>query len=689
MSFFEADVQEMLEVYLLETRQLMEKLDEILLRSEASGALAAEDINSIFRIMHTTKSSSAIMGLDSLQATAHRLEDLFSELRDDPRQIKKAETEIFELLFDASDFIKAELGRMTREDYTPERADAFEARIKSCLDKIKTPNQAESGQPGDSLAAFLKKPGVIAKVTFEQGCKMENVRAFMLMKQLSAACPGTECFPASPEKHPESAGFIRENGMLFCIAEEALEKALPIMQGGLFVSQCELVAKNPMPVVKKVPETENRSAEVKKKGQPKASENKKTENDTAFEAAGSGFLNVRTDRLDHMQNLIGELMIFVSSLTSRLEAIHCGDEVEKLTVQTAQVLEELEDSVIHMRMVPVEKIVPKLRRVLRDVAKSEDKAVELSITGQDVEADNNIIDQLLEAAMHIMRNAVDHGIEPPEERERVGKSRVGHICFSVESHGGELTAKISDDGQGMDEEKLRQKAREKNLFIKPEEEYSREEILELSTLPGLSTNQEANEYSGRGVGMDIVKKIMDEVGGHLRIESEQGQGTTVIMNLPLTHTIVECIRFSAGNQMFSLPAHQIQHYFEYKKDHPDIHTRNGEEVIIHEGKALPIIDLAGHYRLEKGDRPERIIIHARGPAREACIKAGQVMQREKIVLKPFPALFGEHFKEQTAMNGCSVMGDGQICMALDIETLIRRVGKAMGRGEGEKYGKPE
>ena len=680
MSFFEADVQEMLEVYLLETRQLMEKLDEILLRSEASGALAAEDINSIFRIMHTTKSSSAIMGLHSLQATAHRLEDLFSELRDDPRQIKKAEKEIFELLFDASDFIKAELGRMSREDYTPERADAIVARIKSCLDKIKTPDQTNNSPPEDNLAAFLKKTGVIARVTFEQGCKMENVRAFMLMKQLSAACPGTECFPASPERHPESAGFIRENGLLFCIAEEALEKALPIMRGGLFVRQCELVAKNPRPIPG--------APQEKKTPKPEATEKKEAAY-VAVEKVETEFLNVRTDRLDHMQNLIGELMLFVSSLTSRLEAMRCGDEVEKLAVQTAQVLEELEDSVIHMRMVPVEKVVPKLRRVLRDVAKSEDKAVELSITGQDVEADNNIIDQLLEAAMHIMRNAVDHGIEPPEERERAGKSRTGHICFSVESHGGELTAKISDDGRGMDAEKLCQKAREKNLFIKPEEEYSREEILELSTLPGLSTNQEANEYSGRGVGMDIVKKIVDEAGGHLRIESEQGQGTTVIMNLPLTHTIVECIRFSAGNQMFSLPAHQIQHYFEYKKDHPDIHTRNGEEVIIHEGKALPIIDLAGHYRLEKGDRPERIIIHARGPAREACIKAGQVMQREKIVLKPLPALFGERFKEQTAMNGCSVMGDGQICMALDIETLIRRVGKATGRGEGEKYGKPE
>lgn len=680
MSFFEDDVQSMLEVYLLETHQLMEKLDEILLRTEASGALEAEDINSIFRIMHTTKSSSAIMGLDSLQATAHRLEDLFSELRDDPRQIKKAEKEIFELLFDASDFIKAELRRMSKEDYIPERADAFERRIKNCLDQIKTPDQTNSGQPEDSLAAFLKKTGAIARVTFEQGCKMENVRAFMLMKQLSAACPGTECFPASPEKHPESADFIRESGVLFCVSEEDLETALPIMQRGLFVSQCELVAKNPLPIPKE--------AQKKKIPLSKADEIKEA-GSMAVEKAETEFLNVRTDRLDHMQNLIGELMLFVSSLTSRLEAMHCGDEVEKLTVQTVQVLEELEDSVIHMRMVPVEKIVPKLRRVLRDVAKSENKAVELSITGQDVEADNNIIDQLLEAAMHIMRNAVDHGIEPPEERERAGKSQVGHIRFSVESHGGDLTAQISDDGRGMDAEKLRQKAREKNLFTKPEKEYTTEEIFELSTLPGLSTNQKANEYSGRGVGMDIVKKIVDEAGGHLRIESGKGQGTTVILNLPLTHTIVECIRFSAGTQMFSLPAHQVQHYFEYKKDNPDIHTQNGEEIIIHKGRALPIIDLARHYGLPKSERPERIIIHVRGPVRETCIKVGMVMQREKIVLKPLPALFGEHFKEQTAMNGCSVMGDGQICMALDIEALIRRVGRAVGRREGEDYGKPE
>ncbi|WP_133968523.1 chemotaxis protein CheA [Eubacterium limosum] len=680
MSFFEADVQAMLEVYLLETSQLMEKLDEILLQSEASRELTAEDINSIFRIMHTTKSSSAIMGLDSLQATAHRLEDLFSELRDDPGQMKKAEEEIFELLFDASDFIKAELKRMTREDYTPENADDFERRIKDCLEQIKTREQTKSSQPEESLSTFLKKPGVIVKVTFEQGCKMENVRAFMLMKQLSAACPGTECFPDSPEKHPESAGFIRESGMLFCVAEETLEKALPIMQRGLFVSQCELLAKNPLqspeaPQEVSIPEPE--------------ALDKKEAVYVAVEKVESEFLNVRTDRLNHVQNLLGELMLFVSSLTSRLETMHCGDDVEKLTLQTSQVLEELEDMVIHMRMVPVERIVPKLRRVLRDVAKSENKAVNLTITGQDVEADNNIIDQLLEASMHIMRNAVDHGIETPEEREKAGKSREGDIRLAVESHGGELIARISDDGRGMDVEKLRQRAREKHLFTKPEEAYTTEEIFELSTLPGLSTNQEANAYSGRGVGMDIVKKITDEAGGHLRIESEKGQGTAVILNLPLTHTIVECLRFSAGTQMFSLPAHQVQRYFEYTEKNPDIHVQNGEEVIIYEGKALPIIDLTRHYGLEKSERPERIIIHVRGPVRETCIRAGLVMQREKIVLKPLPALFGEHFKEQTAMNGCSVMGDGQICMALDIETLIRRVGKAVGRKEGEEYGRPE
>ena len=141
--------------------------------------------------------------------------------------------------------------------------------------------------------------------------------------------------------------------------------------------------------------------------------------------------------------------------------------------------------------------------------------------------------------------------------------------------------------------------------------------------------------------------------------------------------------------MFSLPAHQVQRYFEYTEENPDLHVQNGEEVIIYEGKALPIIDLTRHYGLEKSERPERIIIHVRGPVRETCIRAGLVMQREKIVLKPLPALFGEHFKEQTAMNGCSVMGDGQICMALDIETLIRRVGKAVGRKEGEEYGRPQ
>lgn len=560
MGYFDTDLEELLDVYLLETSQLMEKLDEILMEAEQSKNLESEDINHIFRIMHTTKSSSAVMGLGDLSTMAHKLEDLFSMLRDGKSQEESVDKDLFELLFAASDFIKEELSRMKQDDYQPKKPQDIELKIENYL-------------------SSFKNPGMIMKVW---------------QKETSSAASTTQ----------ESVQIEDE------------------------------------------------------------------------------FLNVKIERLDKLQDLTGELMLLAASLKNELHVEGYQNLEEMFMHRINQVLEQLENTVLRMRMVPVASIVPKLKRIIRDISQSQNKKIKFEIVGQEVEADKNIVDHLYEASMHILRNSVDHGIELPEERKKKGKPSDGTIRFTVENTGEELVVSISDDGRGMDEKKLRENAREKQLFTKPEAQYSVQEIYELSTLPGFSTNKETNEYSGRGVGMDIVRKLMEDTGGHLHIDSEKGKGTTVMMYMPFSHTIVDSTLFCAGEQMFSVASHQVYRFFEYSENCPALCWKNGRNVVLYEDKILPIIDLAQFYQIKRKRKKTGVLIYVKGLSKEVCLLADDVITQEKIVIKPLPALLGDRFREKTGMNGCSVAGDGSICMSLDTEILIRSVQREKEREKG-------
>lgn len=666
MSYFDEDAREMLDVYLLETGQLIEKLDEILLDSEKNSSLSAENINSIFRIMHTIKSSSAMMGLSDLSTAAHRLEDLFSALRDNkgvPGQIKGMKKDLFQLLFEVSDFIREEMQRMKEENYEPSDITKIKDRIEEYLTSDDKANESQQPQEG-----FLKQEGIILRVIFEPECRMENIRALMLMRRIKAICSQAECFPSGLENNPLASECIRQQGLLVRVPEGKEKEAFETLTGGVFVKKCEVAAKNSaskaaakevlpesehIPVTPAVPEPE--------------------------------FMDIRLERLDELQNLTGELLVLLSSFSNELKKRKLFELEESYGYQAKQFVEELGKTVLHMRMVPIAQIIPKLRRVLRNICKDQKKEVEFIISGQETEADKNIVDQLCEASMHIIRNAVDHGIESHSERFRMGKPEKGYIRFTVESHGEELMVRISDDGRGIDIMQLREKAREKQLFTKPEEDYTEEEIFEFCTMPGFTTNRTANAYSGRGVGMDIVKKMTDDAGGHLKIESEIGKGTSVVIYLPLTHAIIENILFSAGGQLFSIPFRQTIRFFEHQDADKDIRKENGKSVFLYDNKVLPVIDVAEVYHLE-GKSTGKIMLYVKGPIREVCLLVDEVIGQEKLMQKPIPKLLGRDFSTRTGMSGCSILGDGSVCMALDVEKFIRFAQKKSMAGKGKRNG---
>lgn len=642
MGFFDKDAEDMLDIYLLETSQLAEQADEILLNAEKQKRLTREDINGIFRVMHTIKSSSAMMRLSGLSALAHRLEDIFDLLREDPAKIGQFDQEGFDLMFDVTGFIKAELHAMRGENYYPADAEIFDSGIQLLLGKLK------------------EQKRYIVNIRFEKDCKMENIRAYMVVRQIKGLCSELETFPQNMETDVRTAEYIRQNGCYISFVSANPQEVLDKLKDALFVESCGLTDAMPQTLKE---ESETMSAFVPSEGD---------------------FIRVRAERLDRLQNLTGELMIAASSHALETDRSH-RDAISR---QMNQLLKELEELVISIRMVPFTGMIPQINRAVRDICKKEKKEVSFTVSGEDCEIDKQIADHLLDPLLHLIRNAVDHGIETPEERLEAHKKRAGNIHLNFLNASGEIQITISDDGRGMDLETIYEKAKQKNLCNRKREEYSAEELLELCLLPGFSTRETANEFSGRGVGLDVVRQMAEQFGGHIHVKSKVGEGSQFIMHLPLTLTIIDSIRFHAGDYCFALPSHQVIHFFTYPPTEGSLISHDGQEYWLWEKRYLPVLFLDQLYHIgdcENGDTCEnrarhsadqetKIMIHIKGSVHEAALVVEQIDAQESLVEKPLPAILGSHYKQYTGISGCSLLGDGSICMQMDAEDLIRMPG---------------
>ncbi|WP_125143355.1 chemotaxis protein CheA [Clostridium transplantifaecale] len=667
MGFFDTDMEDMLDIYLLETNQLLDQADEILLNAEQEKALTKDEINGIFRVMHTIKSSSAMMGLTGLSVLAHRLEDIFAVFREGPFRLGGFEQETFDLVFAAADFIRGELGRMNEETFQPNEPEGFDERIDALVAKVK------------------EKKDFTAHIRFEADCKMENIRAYMVARQIKEDCTEMHTFPENVESDPGTADYIREHGFYIHFVSETPGRVFDKLAEALFVDR--VTASEAMPgqtgmgeetvTVSGQQETGSGDKSANKEGCKEADKTAKQAGQNGAAQAGSEFIHVKVERLDELQNLTGELMIAAQAADLYgSSAAGAGMREDNQKRQLERLLRELEELVISIRMIPFSSVVPQISRVVRDISRKENKKITFTVTGQDVEVDKKIADNILEPLLHLIRNAVDHGIETPEEREAAGKCQTGQIMLSFENMGGEICVSVQDDGCGIDTEKVLRKAKDKKLFTGNEEDYSETELMELCLLPGFSTREQANEFSGRGVGLDVVRQMVEKFGGHLHLESKKGSGSRFILHLPLTLTIIDGIRLLAGDNCFAVPARQVMQFFPYPPEETELVRRGDKEFWLHEGRYIPIISLSRFYGMDKSVTGRRVMAYVRGSSREACILADRIVDQMSLVEKPLPQIFGPHFRYYTGISGCSLLGDGSICMLLDIEDLIRVAGGA-------------
>lgn len=667
-------MEPMLDTFIYETTTLLDQLDQIILDSEKSRSFSSDSVNEVFRIMHTIKGSAAMMDLGGISSLAHAVEDVFFILREDPSRLSLGGEALFEAVFQASDFLKSEI------DSVQSTGDAVQdpGSIIQELERISAVLQGKAvpGSPSEPTEKPPMSNPVLpdgthqVRVRFEEGCQMENIRAFMLMDQLKDLCGSLESIPAHPENDASLCADIAKNGFVILFQPLGrVEDVLQVIENSLNIQSYELLEDQPSsPAAPLHPEPD---------ATPAADTAPATPTSASGEAKRSrqSLISVNQSKLDQLMDLVGELVTTESMVVNNpdLKGLHL-DNFNKSARELRKLTDELQDVVMSMRMVPLSGVFQKMNRIIRDMCKKLDKEVDLITEGGDTEVDKTINEAIADPLMHMVRNSMDHAIESPEERLAQGKPEHGQIALRAKNIGGEIVITISDDGRGLDTETILRKARGNGLLTKPESEYTEKEIFGLIMLPGFSTNTEVTEYSGRGVGMDVVRKNIEKVGGTISIDSKAGLGTTFTLKIPLTLAIMDGMELAVGGSVFTMPITSIKQSFKFSKDQQLVRDTDGSEMILLRGECFPLIRLHEIFQIptQVTELSEGIVMQIENGDQIACIFADELLGEQQVVVKPFPAFLSQYSIKQLGLSGCSILGDGSISLILDANSLLSR-----------------
>jgi len=679
-----------LDMYLFEANSLLEQLDDILLRAESEQAFDKECIDEIFRIMHTIKGSSAMMQFNSIMTISHKVEDLFYYIRENGIDHKYNE-ELVNLVFKFTDFIKAEISKIEEGEPLEENLEIFEAEILNFLQVIsgKASNDKQvitsKTEAALTMETETKKTIEISnsssnkkyaiKIIFDDDIGMENLRAFFIINQLKEIGVEFMSKPENVESISETAQEIIVDGFFVYINDkEFLESAVGVVREALNVKNYTVIEYNDENTEKAGSTEEDTTAKAVKAVQNAvASQNVKVEKvETSAKHSKQNLITVNLSKLDNLVNIVGELVIAESMVAADNEIKKLNlESFTKSTRQMRKLTDELQDIVMSLRMVPVSGIFQKMKRIVRDMGKELNKDVELVLSGEETEIDKTIVDGISDPVMHLVRNAMDHGIESEDERINKGKNPKGTIKLSASNTGGEIHITVEDDGKGFELKRILEKAKAKDLLQKPENEYTSKEIFQFLMLPGFSTNETVTEYSGRGVGMDVVKSNVEKVGGNVVLDSKEELGTVVTFKIPLTLTIVSGMQIVVGGSEFIIPIKNIQQSFKTAEDEI-IHNTDGKEMILIRDKCYTVLRLNEFFNIntEITKIEDGILILVESGDNSTCLFVDKIVGEQQVVVKPMPALLSKYNIKESGISGCSILGDGSINLILDIGNLI-------------------
>jgi two-component system chemotaxis sensor kinase CheA len=642
------EIQELLEDFLVEAFEMIEEMDQDLIELE-NNPDDLDLLNKIFRVAHTIKGSSGFLNFEKLAHLTHHMEAVLDKARKGELKITP---EIMDVILESVDLMKAilEYIRDNGDDSSPDvNIDGVVKKLDAIANGEAQSAGGSSSNSEESESKEENKGNIVGNINLDE-ITLENADEIDL-DSLS----------------PEELDAVLEHLVKLRNEAEGNENQEKKEETNQQKEEKQ-EAKEEKQVPAKPQETTPAKAKETKPAAAKKNEIKKI-------SAAEQTIRVDVKRLDQLMNLIGELVLaknrlikIYNDVEERYEGEKFLEELNQVVSSISIVTTDLQIAVMKTRMLPIGKVFNKFPRLVRDLSRELGKKVKLIIEGEDTELDKSIIEEIGDPLVHMIRNSIDHGIEPPEERKKLGKPEEGTVWLRAYNEGNMIVIEIKDDGRGMDPEKLKQKAIEKGVITPTEaENMSDKEAFMLIFKPGFSTAEKVTSVSGRGVGMDVVKTNIEKLNGIIEVDSVPGKGTTFKLKIPLTLAIIQALLVASQEELFAVPLSNVIETVRIVEE--DIYTIEGKSVLKLRDEILPLVNMADVFKIEKVLEPDKylyVVILGLG-----AIKIGLIVDsfigQEEIVIKSL----GEFLKGIPGIAGATIRGDGRVTLIVDVGSMMK------------------
>ena len=694
------DVSQYLEIFLDETREHLESLNAQILNLEQNPE-DSDTINEIFRAAHSLKGMAGTMGFKRMQNLTHDMENVFMEIRNGALKVSSPMIDTLFQSLDAleeytaniqasgdegtndnqpiidmlNDFLKNKGNAPAKEEAPAEAAQEAPAKEATASgdssdDKWKEVSIGETEQGVLSAAKAEGKNVFGLTVYVNENCLLKAARAFLVYKAVEEKGEIIISNPSAQDIEDEKFEF---DFSLIVITEASLDS---IINAAKTVSEIDKVVGGEVELsVAKSEETETKAEEAEKPASAPAQVQNapaKKEQTAASKTGGKPVVNrtVRVDieKLDVLMNLVSELIIAKNSLVSAsvsegVSGAGFNEQIEYLESVTTN----LHESVMKVRMVPIESVVSKFPRMIRDLSKKLDKKMELYMSGEETELDRTVVDEIGDPLMHLLRNSADHGLESAEVRAQRGKPEVGSIFLDAYQEGNNVVIEVRDDGNGIDVEAVKTKAIERGIVTAEQaESMSEKDVINLLFNAGFSTAKKISDVSGRGVGLDVVKSKIESLSGEVEVVSKAGEGSTWTIRLPLTLAIIQALMVVVGGEKYAISLGSIQTIEDVRPD--SIKLVQNEEVMTLRGQVIPIIRLDKELDTVSTKKPDEnlIVAIAKKGEKLAGLVVDELLGQQEIVIKSL----GKYINKSKLISGATILGDGEIALILDANALF-------------------
>ncbi|MCU4717131.1 chemotaxis protein CheA [Halapricum hydrolyticum] len=670
-----------LDAFIRESEEAITELNNSLLDLE-SDPENTEAMEAIFRTAHTLKGNFGAMGFDDASDLAHAIEDLLDEMRDDHLEVTP---EIMDLIFAGVDQIEAIVHEIDETGESTVDTDAIVADIRGVMDDsadgVSEATDKQTGEPSrdpEELLSGIELPdvdGPVYHASVSAGdAQMPGVDAMLTLESIEDALA---ILATDPSRDAIEDGDFEDAFDVFLAgahrsAVEATLSAASKVEDATVTDVTDALEARAAGVDDGASSTETDSGAASSTGSGASAGTGSASSATADTADASDgeagsveeikSVRVDVDQLDELHGLVEQLVTSRIKLRRAVEQERLDSASENLN-ELDKITANLQNTVMDMRLIPLKKVVGKFPRLVRDLSRDLGKEIDFTIEGEDIELDRTILTEISDPLMHILRNAVDHGIEPPEERERLGKSRTGEVTLSASRERDHVIIEVADDGSGLDVDAIKDQALDQGVRSPEEiEAMTDSDLYDLIFHPGFSTADEVTDTSGRGVGMDVVHETVTKLDGSVNVESTPGEGTTVSLRLPVTMAIVKVLFVQVGDEQYGVPIKNVDEITRATK----AQTINGTEVIKHNDEIYPVVDIAKTFDVPgETKNGDGMLVRIRESERRIALHCDSVESQEEVVVKPLEGILSG----TPGLSGTAVLGDGNIVHILDVVTL--------------------